>query len=65
MISSGMPVTYIHNVIGDAARSFEQRCRSEKNPDKIVLTIPAIKTDDEIKDLAQTLSRMSATVKKC
>lgn len=52
------------NVIGEAAQVFERLCRSEKDPSKIVLTIPEINSGDEIEGFAKTLSRMSRTVKK-
>ncbi len=52
------------NSIEDAAHNFEVLCRSETDPDKIVLKIPEIKTGDELEALADTLSKMSANVKK-
>lgn len=52
------------NSIEDAANAFEVLCRSETNPDNIVLKIPEIKTGDELEALSVTLSRMSGNVKK-
>jgi len=50
--------------IEKAARDLEERCRFETNPDKISLTIPEIKTGDELESLAMTLSHMASNVKK-
>ena len=57
-------IIYPLKTIENAARTFEKRCRSETDPDKIFLSIPEIKTGDELESLSVTLSRMSANVKK-
>ncbi len=45
------------------AAEFEERSRAQKNPEALVLNLPAIKTGDEIESLSDTLSLMSHNMK--
>lgn len=51
------------NSIEEAARVLEEKCHTEKNPEKIVLDIPKIESGDELEALTNTLSKMSENVK--
>ncbi len=50
--------------IEKAASEFEEKSRSRKDPDALVLDIPEIHTGDELESLSDTLSLMSNNMKK-
>ncbi len=50
--------------IDDAARALEEKCHVEKDPEKIVLSIPKIESGDELEALTDTLLKMSENVRQ-
>jgi len=51
------------NSIEVAARALEEKCRTEKDPEKIIFSIPKLESGDEFESMAETLTNMSEIVR--